>query len=319
MREKSDNLPELTPHQVDVLELLTQGSSLEEIASELAIGERSVGRTIRSIADKFAFFDERLKRNTKTIGRVARITSLYTKLYQDRSESEIKAFSFQLAPDVHRLYVRHTQDIKEDKIQTNTKVEIECLYERVEYVSHGLILEDRTSKVDASNQSIEAWSLTSGVEATATTTVQNKTSPSIRISFDPPLKRGQGVTYEYQVITANYYPMTIQAIKERLAEGDGSNKRYNLDEIASEKNFTISHPTGHLFLELIFPERYEIDKHHIIVEAGHNGPIDKDEQSRIEKANAFRKDVYQRRVRLILDLSKPPLHHRYRIRWIPTK
>jgi hypothetical protein len=191
-------------------------------------------------------------------------------------------------------------------------MQIECLFDTLEYVSHGMILDDRSPRADGSHQHLSVTSNTEGLEVTHYRIINDAKKTRFRVHFEPPLKKGDVVEYQYHIKSANYFPMSIEEIQRRIVEGD-----YHLKEKVCEANYTISTYADSLSFRLNFPDQFEITNPYAYVEVGHDGERVPEEEKRIHDLGALSKSYFGKKVSLEFRLRQPRFNHRYRIRWQP--
>jgi len=297
--------PALTPRQIALLELLVAGHGKGKIAERLRIGERSVDRLIAGTAARLSAIDPRLdEEQLGTVGRTARIVALYLALYPRRREEpeQLRPTAEAASPPLLvRLTVRSELDIALDGIRNDTQVTVQSLEDAVTHTAHGIIIDDLGPQADVRPQSLEVWSHSTSVTVSHRMVVEDPKRPLFQVLFDPPLTRGQRLTYHYAVVTANYFPMTKEELDRRIAAG-----QYHLTAPFCEKAYNVGSPTGHLYLRLTFPPLFEIEDEHVVVQVGRGGPRDQAEEDRIRGSAAFGKSLFARRASLTLDVDKPP-------------
>jgi DNA-binding CsgD family transcriptional regulator len=305
-----EQLPDLTPREKAALELLVGGCGKSQIAQQLQIGERTVDRLIANLADKFAEIDPLLTETKGTLGRIARIVGLYTSRYKSIPHSTEEAVT---SWPLLRLSVRSEIEVDFDQTRNETELRVECLQDKVALTSHGIIIDDRSPQATVLPHPLEVGSHSNRVKVTHRLILEDEKRPLFQVLFDPPLTRGQQLSYYYYVNHATYFPMSREELTKRIEA-----EQYPLEEMLCEKSYTISSPTRHLYLRLTFPPHFEVEAEQILVEVGRGGPPDQHEKERIHHSGAFVKKVFGRRTSLILDLNNPVLSRRYRIRWLPS-
>ncbi|MEI6043077.1 MAG: helix-turn-helix transcriptional regulator [Chloroflexota bacterium] len=302
-------LPTLTPREKAALELLVKGCGKPQIAQQLQIGERTVDRIIANLAAKFAEIDPVLIETKGTLGRIARIVALYTSRYKFPPPSTEETVT---TWPLLRLSIRSEIEVDFDQTRNETELRIECLQDKVALTSHGIIIDDRSPQATVLPNSLEVGSHSNRVKVTHRLILEDEKRPLFQVWFDPPLTRGQQLSYYYYVNHATYFPMSREELANRIKA-----EQYPLEEMLCEKSYTISSPTKHLYLRLTFPPHFQIEAEQILVEVGRGGPPDQNEMERISHTGAYAKKIFGRRTSLILDLDNPVLSRRYRIRWQP--
>jgi hypothetical protein len=313
--EGSGDLPELTPREKAVLDLLVEGYGKVQVALRLQIGERTVDRVLNQLAEKFREIDPLLIETRGTVGRIARIVALYT-AHRQVAQAE-KGFEFVPGGPLLRLAVHSEIEVGFEQTDNETEIRVECLENEVALTSHGIIIDDHSPEVSVLPQRLEVGTPSSRIKVRQRLIVEDEKRPLFQVLFDPPLTRGQQLSYYYYLTHPTYFPMSLEQLAKRFKA-----KSYEMGEIKEqlcEKSYTISTPTKRLYLRLTFPPYFEIENEQIRVEVGRGGPVDRAEEKRIEKTGAFFKRVFGRRSSLILELDNPVLLRRYRLRWRPMK
>lgn len=321
-------VPELNENEFALLKAYHDGKDPEEVAEHLNVTARTLERYWKSISWKFSIIDGRLGGNMGSTARYNIIQKIFRDYYLNEVKQDDRPIFY-----VHRKNVVYRMQIEQDYIRVITQVEIiNITPEPLKYVTHGLLLDDRTPEADASHLELDAYIINTPlvknrsqikailekisseetqIKATAQEVQIDPKKPRFRVDFDPPLDRGKGLVYEYNLKSMNYYPMSKAEIRRRITEGF-----YHLQEEVCELSYTISTETGHLKVEITFPVLFEIENAFVKVEVGQYGPPSLEEEQRANEALTIQQ--FNKRLTLSLDLEKPIVNHRYRIRWIPA-
>ncbi len=301
-------VPELTENEFALLKAYFDGKDPGEVAEQLGVTTRTLERYWENISSKLSMIDGRLGRKMGSTARYNIVLKIFRDYYLEEEKKDDRPIFY-----VHRKNVFYQMQIEQGYIGVITQVTIINITRGpLEYVTHGLLLDDRTPEADASHLELDAYIIKiplvkskSQIRAIAEEVANNNED------FDPPLGQGKELTYEYSLKSANYFPMSKAEIRRRIAEG-----YYHLQEEVCEAAYTISTETGHLKVELNFPILFEIENAFVKVEVGQYGPPSIEEEQRANEALTIKQ--FNKRITLTLDLEKPIVNHRYRIRWIPA-
>ena len=125
--ENQEVLPELTPRERAVLELLVEGHGKSQVSERLKIGERTVDRILAQLTEKFAEIDPLLGETRGTVGRIARVVALYTARRNSTPVSDKPPARNTGDWPLLRRAVHSELDIGFDQTRNETEIRVECL------------------------------------------------------------------------------------------------------------------------------------------------------------------------------------------------
>ncbi len=304
-------LPDLTPRERAVLDLLVAGSGKAQIAAKLQVGERTVDRLLASLIEKFGEIDPKLDEAEGTVGKIARLVALY--VGRTLAEPERGSGPANSGNPLLRLSVRAEIEIGPERTRNETEISVECLHEKVELTSHGVMIDDLSPNASALPDRLEVGSNSQRVKVGHRMVIEDPKRPLFQVLFDPPLTLGQQLTYFYYLEHPTYFAMSQAELARRVAEGV-----YPPGIDFCEKSYSVNSPTRQLYLRLSFPPGFGIVDELVAVNIGRGGPTDHEEEKRIWESEAFSKRTFAGRTSLILSLDNPRLLRRYRLCWRPA-
>lgn len=210
-----------------------------------------------------------------------------------------------------RNYVKSHVSITEAEVRNVTEVSLLNLSDRLSQVSHGLLFYNEYERETATSVSFDVEVLTPQFTASVD---QRLSGGGIQatISFHPPLRRGQVVTYAYTSVTPNYYPLDRRSLDSLIASG-----KYHLDVPRLERHFTVSTPTEALDLRIQIPAGYRLYDEGVGVRYYKADIILTDEEDRIRAGGHFRREDFAGTTTLELNVPFPKLFATYTIYWTP--
>ncbi|MEA3282878.1 MAG: hypothetical protein U9Q68_10080 [Euryarchaeota archaeon] len=131
-----------------------------------------------------------------------------------------------------------------------------------------------------------------------------------RIIFEPPLAKGETLTYYYKCISRNNQPYTLEEAKERM-EATG----FPFSEPTANIDWSITYPTERLRIEVSFPEGYMIESPRFLVAIDRCGNVSEIEGRRLRENKSFEIRKVLDKTRLVLDVKRPLWGYKYWVLW----
>ena len=248
------------------------------------------------------------------IGEADKISSFLFSLRKYLEKMDDKEIA--LTPYLFRHYMRSRQEIcSKDTVIERTEICIESLIDNLNTAYHKRQLDEMTEGISVKPSEFDFKCL----EHPSRTKVEHKllvnTSNifSWQISFDPPLKKGDRVTYAYKKVVPLNNPYNYEELMQRIKAGT-----YKYQEPKCEAcEWFVAYPTYELRHEFEFPENYEISGCNTDVLVGRERLKAVEEQNRIREEGMFSAEKIFDKWVLKLNVSKPLTNHVYYTYYVP--
>ena len=250
-----------------------------------------------------------------------------------RDITKISTFLFNLRKYLESTYqlerlqvpvlLRHYIHTKEEMLSRETTVMrseilMESLIAELESTDHSMELEDTTPGLSTKAEQFDfvCKEKPSGMNVEAVT-VQNTDYKFLwKVTFDPPLRKGERVKYAFKVIRPNYRPYTLEETMERIRQGTYEYKQ----PICEACEWYISYPTAELCFDFEFPENYEVKKCHPAAKIGEDTRLKAEsEEKRIREGGFFSAEKIFDKWTLGLKVPKPMQGFLYYTYYEPPK
>ncbi len=249
-----------------------------------------------------------------------------------QSMEKITRFLFNLRNHLESMYrfeklhipvlIRHYVHIKEEihsKEITVMRGEIlmECLVEELEATHHAIEIEDMTPGLSVRPKQFDfiCKEMPSGMKVEPVIIQDSDLKHLWKITFNPPLKKGEKVKYAFKQIRPNIRPFTYEEVMERINRGTYEYK----EPICEACEWNIAYPTAEFMFEVEFPENYEINNYYFDVKMGQANLKAENEVKRIKEGNMFSAEKIIDKWSMSLKVSKPLQDHTYYIYYVPPK
>ncbi len=221
-----------------------------------------------------------------------------------------------LTPYLFRHYMRSRQEFcSREAVIERTEICIESLIDNLNTAYHKRQLDEMTEGVSVKPSKFDFKCLEhpSRTKVEHKLLVNTKNIFSWQITFDPPLKKGERVTYAYKKVGPLYNPYNYEELMQRIEAGT-----YKYKEPKCEAcEWFVAYPTYELRHEFEFPENYEISGCNIDVVVGRERLRAEEEISRIREKGMFSAEKIFDKWVLKLHVSKPLTNHVYYTYYIP--
>ncbi len=248
------------------------------------------------------------------IGEVDKISSF---LFSLRKHLErIDDSEIVMTPYLFRHYMRSRQEIcPKDTVIERTEICIESLVDNLSTAYHKRQLDEMTEGISVKPSEFDFRCLEhpSRTKVVHKLLVNTNRIFSWQINFDPPLNKGERVTYAYKKMFPLYNPCTYEELMQRIEAGT-----YKYKEPKCEAcEWFVAYPTYELRHEFEFPENYEISGCNIDVVVGRTRLRAEDEIKRIREQGMFSAEKIFDKWVLKLHVPKPLTNHTYYTYYIP--
>ena len=253
------------------------------------------------------------KRND-LLGEIDKISSFLFSLRKhlermDDSETAVTPYLF-------RHYMHSRQEIcSRDAVIERTEICIESLVDNLKTAYHRIQLEELTEglSVKPSEFAFKCLEHPPRNKVEHQILVSTEDIFSWQINFDPPLNKGERVTYAYKKVVPLYNPYTYEELMQRIEAGT-----YEYNEPKCEAcEWLVIYPTYELRHEFEFPENYEISEYHPEVVVGKEKLKAEDELKRIREQGMFSAEKIFDKWVLKLHVPKPLTNHIYYTYYLP--
>jgi hypothetical protein len=227
---------------------------------------------------------------------------------------------------VERLHIpvllRHYLHVKEEirsKDLTISRCEVlmECIAEELEAVSHSRELEETTPGLSVRPKQFDflCKEMPAGMKVEPVIVHDSDFKHLWKVSFSPPLKRGEKVKYAFKQVRPNIRPYTLEELTERISHGTYEYK----EPICEACEWTMTYPTAEFLFEIEFPENYEISKYDFDVRMGQAKLKAESEVKRLREGNMFCAEKIIDKWSISLKVPKPLQDHTYYIYYVPPQ
>ncbi len=217
-----------------------------------------------------------------------------------------------------RHYARSREEIQSrDWSVEKTEICIESLIDGLTTAFHKMEREEQTEDLVVKPEEFSFKCLDKPSRTTVEHEVLVNTDDifSWQATFDPPLKKGEKVTYAYKKRVPRYNPYTYEELMQRIEAGT-----YEYKEPKCEAcEWLIAHPTVELQHISEFPENYEIKDIYPDVVYGREKVRAEKELERIIDEGMFTAEKVFDKWILTLSVKKPLLNHKYFVYYVPPR
>lgn len=257
------------------------------------------------------------------------------RFYRDnllQSIEKITRFLFNLRTHLESMYrieklhipvlIRHYVHVKEEirsKELTIMRCEVlmECLADELEATHHSVELEDITPGLSVRPKQFDfvCKEMPAGMKVDSVVVQDSDFKHLWKVTFSPPLKKGEKVKYAFKVVRPNTRPFTYEDLMEGIRLGTYEYK----EPICEACEWNIAYPTAEFVFEIEFPENYEISNYYTDVRMGQADLRAENEVRRIKEGNMFSADKIIDKWSMKLNVPKPLQDHTYYIYYVPPK
>lgn len=221
-------------------------------------------------------------------------------------------------PLLLRHYI-HAKDqlVSQERVVERTEILMESLVDGLDATSHSIELEETTPGLSVKTLEFDFKCLEkpTEVKVEAISILNTDAKAFWKVSFTPPLKRGDRVKYAFKEVRANCRPYTYEELRTRLRNGT-----YEYEEPKCEGcEWTIAYPTYELRHEFELPENYELENSWPEVVIGEARVKSESEIARIKQGGLFSAEKMFDKWVLKLHVPKPLLNHTYYTFYAPAK
>lgn len=248
------------------------------------------------------------------------------------SMDKIARFLFNLRTHLESLYrfeklhipvlLRHYLHVKEEirsRELTIVRCEVlmECLADELEATHHSIGLEETTPGLSVRPKHFDfiCKEKPADVKVESVVALDSDSKHLWKVTFSPPLKKGDKVKYAFKAIRPNIRPFTYEELTERISHGTYEYK----EPICEACDWTIAYPTAEFLFEIEFPENYEISNYYVDVKMGEARLKAENEVRRIKDGNMFSAEKIIDKWSISLKVPKPLQDHTYYIYYVPPK
>lgn len=218
------------------------------------------------------------------------------------------------------VLLRHYMHVKEEvrpKELTVVRAEIlmECLADELEATHHSTELEDMTPGLSVRPMQFDfvCKEAPAGMKVGPVVVLDSDRKCLWKVTFNPPLKKGQKVKYAFKEVRPNTRPFSYEEAMARIEQGT-----YEYDQpICEACEWNIAYPTAEFVFEIEFPENYEVEKYWIDVRMGEVDLKAENEVKRIKEGNMFLAEKIIDKWSMKLTVPKPLQDHTYYIYYVP--
>jgi len=221
-------------------------------------------------------------------------------------------------PVLLRHYLRIKEEIRSKEVTIQRcEVLMECLAEELEASHHSMELKETTPGLSVRPKQFDFICKEKPTDVKVEPVViQDSDSKHLwKVTFSPPLKKGDKVKYAFKVIRPNIRPFTYEELMERISHGTYEYK----EPICEACEWRIAYPTAEFLFEIEFPENYEISNYFVDVKIGEAGLKAENEARRIKEGNMFSAEKIIDKWSMSLKVPKPLQDHTYYIYYVPPK
>ncbi len=215
-----------------------------------------------------------------------------------------------------RHYMRSKEEMQSrDWSVEKTEICIESLIDGLKTAVHKNEVEEQTEGliIKPEEFSFKVLEKPSRVDVDYEVLVNTDSIYSWQLTFDPPLKKGEQVTYAYKKLAPRYNPYTYEELMKRIEAGT-----YEYKEPKCEAcEWLVAHPTVELQHTFEFPENYEIKDIYPDVVYGREKVRAEKELRRIVDEEMFTAEKVFDKWVLTLSVKKPLLNHKYFVYYVP--
>jgi len=248
------------------------------------------------------------------LGEIDKISSFLFSLRKHLEKSDDSGIA--VTPYLFRHYMHSKQEIcSKDTVIERTEICIESLVDNLKTAYHRIQLEELTEglSVKPSDFAFKCLEHPSRIKVEHQILVSTEDIFSWQINFDPPLNKGERVTYAYKKVVPLYNPYTYEELMQRIESGT-----YEYNEPKCEAcEWLVIYPTYELQHEFEFPENYEITECHPEVVVGKEKLKAEDELKRIREEGMFSAEKIFDKWVLKLHVPKPLTNHIYYTFYLP--
>lgn len=220
------------------------------------------------------------------------------------------------------LQLRHYIHVKEEIVSkeieiVRCEVLMECLAEELSATHHTSELEDMTPGLSVRPKQFDfiCKEMPAGMKVEPVIVQDTDHKYLWKVTFSPPLKKGEKVKYAFKLVRQNIRPFTYEDLMERIRRGT-----YNQTEPMCEAcDWMITYPTAEFMFEIEFPESYDITKYYADVTMGVPRLKAEDELKRIKEGNMFSVEKIIDKWSMSLKVPKPLQNHAYFVYYVPPK
>lgn len=221
-------------------------------------------------------------------------------------------------PVLIRHYVRVKEEIRSKELTiVRAEVLMECLVEELEATHHSIELEDMTPGLSIRPNQFDfiCKEVPAGMKVEPVVVQDSDLKYLWKVTFSPPLKKGEKVKYAFKLAHPNTRPFTYEELMERISQGTYEYR----EPICEACEWNITYPTADLQFEIEFPEDYEISKYYVDVKMGEVNLKAENEVKRIKEGNMFSAEKIIDKWSMGLKVPKPLQDHTYYIYYVPPK
>ncbi|CAN2043483.1 hypothetical protein GMMP13_100029 [Candidatus Magnetomoraceae bacterium gMMP-13] len=136
------------------------------------------------------------------------------------------------------------------------------------------------------------------------------------IDFEPPILAGTDLKYAYRRKHYNYFPFTLEELKELISKGKLKN-RIMASNYMIGQDFFVTQPTDKLFFKMSFPKKYPINKYKALVCYAKGEQIHDSETERANGLIHLEHDEFDDIFSLEMVISNPHLNLSYYLLYVP--
>jgi hypothetical protein len=194
---------------------------------------------------------------------------------------------------------------------------MECLAEELEATYHSTELEDMTPGLSIHPKQFDfvCREKPADVKVEPVTEVDTDRKHLWKVTFDPPLRKGQKVLYAFKVVRPNDRPLSYEQLVERIGLGTYKYKT----PICEACEWIMPYPTGEFSFEIEFPDGYELSDCRVDVKMGEAHLKADAELKRIKEGRMFSPEKLIDNWTLRLRVPNPLPDHTYYIYYLPPK
>ncbi|MBT3363800.1 MAG: hypothetical protein HN929_08475 [Chloroflexi bacterium] len=233
-------------------------------------------------------------------------------------ESTYRSDGAQL-PVMLRHYIHAKGEItSKDTYVLRSEILMESLIDELEATHHSIELEDTTPGLSIKLKQFDFACIEkpSNTRVNYEIILDTDSRGLWKVTFDPPLKKGEKVKYAFKSVRPNYRPWTYEEALERIRQGT-----YEYQEpICEAAEYLIAYPTAELSFDLEFPEGYELQKYYADVRIGEGVRLKSEsELDRVKEGGFFTAEKMFDKWLLKLRVPKPIQGHVYYTFFEPPK
>lgn len=221
-------------------------------------------------------------------------------------------------PLLLRHYLHVKEEVRSRELEViRCEVLMESLVDELEGTHHSDELDDMTPGLTIRPRQFDfvCKEVPAGVKVDPVVVQDSDRKHLWKVTFDPPLKRGQKVKYAFKLVRPNTRPFTYEELMERIEQGTYEYK----EPICEACEWSISYPTAEFVFDIEFPETYEIQKYYFDVRVGAAKLRAESEVKRIKEGDMFYAEKIIDKWAMGLRVPKPFQGHTYYVYYVPPK